>query len=168
MSRTIGKDGYVYITINDKLVREHRYIMEQHIGRSLSYNEVVHHINGNKSDNRLSNLEIKSRQLHAEDHGKEHPAAFITLSCSKCNTTFQRLKRYYKRNVKLGITDFYCSRSCQLEHMQKVTHKSVTPPAIVEKILEMKRNGMTGYSIANMLGLYKRTVYFILERNHSS
>lgn len=55
-------------------VKQHRRIMEEYLGRKLAADEVVHHKNGIKTDNRIENLEVKSWSEHSSDHRKQEKA----------------------------------------------------------------------------------------------
>ncbi len=52
-------------------VHEHTLVMEKHIGRYLADDEVVHHINQNKSDNRIENLELMTKWQHKSHHSSK-------------------------------------------------------------------------------------------------
>ena len=62
MLRRLDRDGYVLVRAGfgqqAEWLREHRLLMEHHLGRPLRPDETVHHRNGDVADNRIENLEI--------------------------------------------------------------------------------------------------------------
>lgn len=60
--------SYKTIQINKRTIRLHRYLMEKHLGRKLSFNEIVHHRDGDISNNDISNLELMTRAEHLNRH----------------------------------------------------------------------------------------------------
>jgi len=62
--------GYKKILTKDGYKREHRIVAEAMIGRPLKPNEVVHHINFDKQDNRPENLMVMDAAEHNSFHAK--------------------------------------------------------------------------------------------------
>lgn len=55
---------YITIKVNGKYIREHRHVMQIHLGRTLETYEQVHHINGDGTDNRIENLMVLTNSEH--------------------------------------------------------------------------------------------------------
>jgi len=77
-----------------KYVAEHRYIMEQHLGRKLNSNEAVHHIDGNGLNNKLENLQLMKWGDHKRIH--RNPYKHKDFMC-KCGNTKYFAKEYCKK-----------------------------------------------------------------------
>lgn len=64
--------GYKRLTQGANCNRlQHVVIVEQHLGRKLAKGEVVHHINGDKLDNRIENLKVMTASEHSRMHAIE-------------------------------------------------------------------------------------------------
>lgn len=66
----IHKPGHPNAQANGTIY-EHRFIMSEHLNRPLLETEVIHHKNGDGSDNRIENLELHTWSTHGKLH---HPA----------------------------------------------------------------------------------------------
>lgn len=66
-----------YIKTVNGWQRRNRWVMEQYLGRPLRKNEDVHHINGDKTDDQIENLELIQHGAHSIKHwtGKNHSDA---------------------------------------------------------------------------------------------
>ena len=74
----LGKKGKIY---------EHRYVMEQYLGRSLNQGEEVHHINGDTLDNRPENLYVIDKKNHSRLHFQ------LFMKIQKLEQENERLKK---------------------------------------------------------------------------
>jgi len=112
----VRSDGYVAVKVNGRFELEHRVIMAQYLNRPLRSDEHTHHRNGNKSDNRLENLEIVGVGEHISKYhpSQRQPDKWTTCQCLECGKSFQRIAVEVKNHPRT-----FCSRDCYVSGKRK-------------------------------------------------
>jgi len=118
IEKVIKKGDYLYAKVSNHpkatkngYVLMHRIVVENNLQRLLNADEVVHHRDGNKKNNKIENLEVKNFADHARLHGQEQLAVMVSLKCPSCKNAFTRRKTQTHLSKKGTWTA--CSPSCR-------------------------------------------------------
>jgi hypothetical protein len=128
------KSRYKRIKLPDGSTRdEHRLVMEKFLFRKLSRYEVVHHINEDRFDNRIENLEVMTLAEHTSLHNQGRPK---NIEAAEKSSATQRGKR---------------------------RANSVLSDKTVREIKNLRADGNGPTAIAKMYAIHKSTVIDIVK-----
>ena len=125
--RFTEKRGYVNVWVPDHpyanksgYIREHRLVMENHIGRYLTKDEVVHHKDENPSNNDISNLELYEKNIThlVENHLKKDMSDRV---CIRCNRSHEQLTKKLNFGVRWNkMHEGWLCSSCRATLVSRV------------------------------------------------
>lgn len=98
-----------------------RYLMQQHLGRILESWEEVDHIDNDKTNDSIENLQILSRKenILKERSLPQNQRKMYSFICVNCNQPAIKYLNQVKSNHKKGKTGPFCSRRCAGQYTYK-------------------------------------------------
>lgn len=153
----------LYNSDNEKTIISYaRYLMCVYLGYVLSSDLEVDHINDDKTDDRLENLQV----LTAEQNKlKEHYRYLMEeqicygFHCACCETPFLITEREWKKRLHHKVELAFCSRSCaNIYHSSaRIAACSISDEAIAS-IRNLRLDGLSSYKIAEITNISRNTV----------
>lgn len=129
--------GYRMVRIGKRSVRAHRLFVEGILGHPLPRKAVIHHINGDKADNRPCNLVVCQDQayhsiLHRRQRALEECGDPSRVQCYYCKGWDDpgNMARAASHNAPTGLGVFR-HRECAFAHFQKKRLASAAPPPVL-------------------------------------
>lgn len=110
--------NYICLFNNDKertIISYARYLISVELGYELSLEYDVDHINNDKTDDRIENLQIltKSQNQYKEiNRYIDEEQIFYGFCCANCNVRFILTKREIDKRISQNVIYAFCSRRC--------------------------------------------------------
>ena len=101
------EDGYIRLSINNKLLYLHRFLYEQYHNTKLTKEKEIDHINGIRDDNRICNLRIANRSQNNQNRNinKNKKLNIKGVCWDKHNNKYKSCCKFNNKNIHIGHFD---------------------------------------------------------------
>ncbi len=161
------KEGRYYVILVDKensnkrkCISFARYLMSVHLGRLLSKEEHVDHIDDDKKNDVIENLQILSQEDNQKKYSKNLSRTYAKLVCSNCKKDYIKEKRHVNKTK----TGQYCSRRCAGIGSYQLPENNPERMQKYSDISKLKSLGLSCYKISEILGIPRQTVDHITRK----
>lgn len=135
-----------------------RYLLSVKLGRLLMENEEADHIDQDKTNDDLENLQVLTIEEHkVKTKGEVSGLTMVTCVCPFCGESFER------RASLVGRTkNTFCSRSCNAKY-NKANGKwegkiKQTTDELLAQIVELRADGLSDYKISDIIGINRSVI----------
>ena len=148
-----------------------RYLMSVYLGRYLEPNEHVDHIDNDKSNDIIENLQILSPRDNNIKYVKfsRKEAKLVIICCCNCENDFTMRQSNFRSKLKNSTTGFFfCTKACQYSYFSKykicVNNKNnykprnLTTRENISLIKELRKTGLSSYEINRRTGISRNTI----------
>ena len=106
---------YDPITRKRRTILYSKFLMSCKLGRILTPDEEVDHIDHDKTNDDINNLQILTKEENREKQSLTYNKAMVDKICGYCGITFQK----EKRNTYTPRKNFFCCRQCLYDSQRK-------------------------------------------------
>ena len=103
----VAPDWYHGRKYRGRYCYEHHLVWEKHTGSPVPDGCIVHHKDGDKHNNNISNLQLMSEKEHKNLHGNLQTKKIAIVKCPFCGKVFEKDARILKFRTLV-----FCSRQC--------------------------------------------------------
>lgn len=93
-----------------------RYLMSLHLGRPLTPDEEIDHIDNDCTNDAIENLQVLTPRANSEKENATRSRSLVSLTCPECSVEFTRDRRYTNLRSKGSASPSCCSRSCSTKY----------------------------------------------------
>jgi len=156
----VDKAGYKRLSVNGEFIFEHRFVVEKFLRRKLRASEVVHHLNGDKLDNRIDNLQVMSNSDHCKEH---HP---ITWDVALAASLLKKGVNANKLAKRFGVSRRSIKSAMKVRGIS-VPRYPLSSNSLgwdLDRAIKLYKSGHSIYRVAKTLGEFRSTVASGLRR----